>query len=710
MISNDSSSPDPSAVRTTNQLSGEKSPYLLQHAHNPVDWYPWSEEAFERARREERPIFLSIGYSTCHWCHVMACESFEDPRVAELMNRAFVCVKVDREERPDVDGVYMAVCQAMTGRGGWPLTIIMTPDKKPFFAATYIPRDGRFGTTGLLQLLPRIESLWKERRQQLLDSADQILAQLSSRPNLPEKPMDRYAMDAAYQGLSARFDWVQGGFGGAPKFPAPHNLTFLLRHWLRSGEGAALEMVETTLQAMRMGGIYDHVGYGFHRYSTDSSWKLPHFEKMLYDQALLTIAYLEAFQATGKKEYARTAREILEYVQRDMTSPEGAFYSAEDADSEGVEGKFYLWTEEQLRSVLGPEADLAIRAFSVERGGNFSDEATGNRSGANVLFLQASLPDLSATLGLDPVDLQRRLEEARARLLAARERRVRPQRDEKILVDWNGLMIAALARAALVLEDEDYLRSAQQAADFLCHRMRSPAGLLHRFLGEAGMQGNLDDYAFLIWGLIELYEAGFAARYLAAALELTEEMVEHFWDQKDGGFYFSPLHGEELILRQKEVYDGALPSGNAVAMMDLLWLGRIAGRAELEERASRLAEAFSGQVARTPLAYCHLLSALDFALGPPYEVVIAGEPKSEDTGMLLRCLNGRFIPHKVQLLVPAGEVEPEIRRLAPWTRDMAPRDGATAYVCSGYSCQLPTRDPAKMMELLGQEKKRPADL
>ncbi|NYT02857.1 MAG: thioredoxin domain-containing protein [Methanosarcinales archaeon] len=707
MTSIDPSSPDPSAVRTANRLSGEKSPYLLQHAHNPVDWYPWSEEAFERASREDRPVFLSIGYSTCHWCHVMAHESFEDLEVARLLNRAFVCVKVDREERPDIDGVYMAVCQAMTGRGGWPLTIIMTPDRKPFFAATYIPRQGRFGTAGLLQILPRIEAQWKESRPELLDSADRIVSQLSSRSLPPGKPLDRSTLDGAYQGLLARFDWALGGFGGAPKFPSPHNLTFLLRYWKRSGEAAALEMAETTLQAMRMGGIFDHLGYGFHRYSTDARWKLPHFEKMLYDQALLTIAYLEAFQATGKEEYARTAREILEYVHRDMTSPEGAFYSAEDADSEGVEGKFYLWTEDQMRSVLGPGADLAVRAFSVQRGGNFAGESTGQRSGANVLFLQASLPDLAATLGQEPVDLQRRLEVARARLLAAREARVRPRRDEKILTDWNGLMIAALARAAQVLGDGAYLQGAQLAADFLIKEVRSSTGLMHRFLGGAGMQGNLDDYAFLIWGLIELYEAGFDPRYLAAALDLAEEMVEHFWDRKDGGFYFSPLHGEELILRPKEVYDGALPSGNAVAMMDLLRLGRITGRTELEERASRLAEAFSGQVDRTPMAYCHLLSALDFAMGPTCEVAIAGEPRSGDTLALVRSLGRHFIPRKVQLLVPSGQAGAEIRRLAPWTRDLVPRGGATAYVCSGYSCQLPTGDAAKMLQLLGQDEGTP---
>jgi uncharacterized protein YyaL (SSP411 family) len=677
-----------------NRLVSEKSPYLLQHAYNPVDWHPWGEEAFSLAKREEKPVFLSIGYSTCHWCHVMARESFEDPEVARLMNEAFVCVKVDREERPEIDQVYMAVCQMMTGRGGWPLTIIITPEKRPFFAATYIPKERRFGVAGMLELVPRIRELWESRRSELQSSADQVVEHLN-RPLPPSegRRLDEATLNEAYRGLADLFDLENGGFGRARKFPAPHNLLFLLRYWLRSKEGYALEMVEATLQAMRLGGIYDHIGFGFHRYSTDASWAIPHFEKMLYDQAMTVMAYAEAFQATGKEEYARTAREILEYVLREMTSPEGCFFSAEDADSEGMEGKFYIWRAEDLRQVLDDEEyRLVFLVFEVREDGNLQ--------GANVLRLRAPLKDASAVLGITERDLLDRMERIRQKLFASRERRVHPSRDEKILTDWNGLMIAALAKAAQILDEPEYARAAGRAADFLLKEMRRPDGrLLHRYREGAGILGNLDDYAFLIWGLIELYEAAFDLRYLKSALELSRDLIEHFWDW-DGGFYFTPDDGEALLMRRKEIYDGAAPSGNSVAMLNLLRLARITGEAELEQRAEALASSFSGIVARRPEAHTMLMASLDFALSPSCEVAIAGNLEDPGARDMLRALRSRFLPSMVVILA-SGE---EVSEIAGFTRDLSPAEGkAAAYVCFGYRCRLPTTDPEEMLRLLDGE-------
>jgi len=419
-----------------NRLASEKSPYLLQHADNPVDWYPWNDEAFEKARQEDKPIFLSIGYSTCHWCHVMAHESFEDAQVAKLMNDTFVSIKVDREERPDIDGIYMTVCQMMTGSGGWPLTIIMTPEKKPFFAATYIPKETRFGLTGMLDLIPKIQDVWTNRKIEVIESSEKItstIQQLS--PGTPGEELNGHLLSSAYEALSARFDPEYGGFGSAPKFPIPHNLLFLLRYWKTTHDKKALQMAEQTMQAMRRGGIYDHVGFGFHRYSTDREWLVPHFEKMLYDQAMLVMAYTETFQATGKPEYEQTAREIIAYVLRDMTVPEGAFYSAEDADSEGKEGKFYVWTEDEIRQVLGDRANPVIELFNITKEGNFEEESYRRKTGQNILHLKVSLPEESAS----------QWETDRQKLFAYREERFHPHKDDKILTDWNGLMIAALA-------------------------------------------------------------------------------------------------------------------------------------------------------------------------------------------------------------------------------------------------------------------------
>ncbi len=686
--------------RKPNRLISEKSPYLLQHAYNPVDWYPWGDDAFSRAKQEDKPIFLSIGYSTCHWCHVMAHESFEDPAVAEAMNDAFICIKVDREERPDIDQVYMAISLMMTGRGGWPLTIIMTPDKRLFFAATYIPKSGRFGQMGMKELIPTIKRLWTNQRGELLSSADTIIDNLKNaqagedreRGVITGQKLDASTLAEAYSGLSITFDIQNGGFGTAPKFPTPHNLLFLLRYWLRSRDASALQMVETTLEAMRIGGIFDHIGFGFHRYSTDAGWFIPHFEKMLYDQALLIMAYAEAYQATRKEDYARTASEIIEYVLRAMTSLEGVFYSAEDADSEGEEGKFYLWTTDELKQLMDKEEySLFAKVFDIRDAGNFE-------KGRNILRMRASLEDTASVIGMPEEELRSKLEDMRQRLLAAREKRDSPAKDDKILTDWNGLMIAALAEAAQIFDKPRYAEAAKKAADFILQKMRKSDGrLLHRYKDEAGIAGNLDDYAFLIWGLTELYEAVFDDQYLKVALELNREMIEHFWDEASGGLYFTPNDGELLPVRQKEIYDGAVPSGNSVAMLNLLKLSHLIGDPSFEERANAIGSTFAATINRQPFGYTMLMCALDFALGPTYEIAIVDGKGGEGIGKMLDALRSRFLPNKV-VIVASGE---EIHKIAEFTQDLSQLNGrATAYVCIGHKCELPTNDAEKMLELL----------
>jgi uncharacterized protein len=690
----------------TNRLIKEKSPYLLQHAYNPVDWYAWREEAFEKARQENKPIFLSIGYSTCHWCHVMEKESFEDPEVAALMNDSFVSIKVDREERPDLDHIYMTVCQMMTGSGGWPLTIIMTPEKQPFFSATYIPKGSRFGRTGMMDLVPRIDEVWKTRRRDVLESAANMTEALQHLEKEERgEQLEREVLDQAFQELAKRFDRTYGGFSGAPKFPTPHNFSFLLRYWKRSGNVEALAIVEKTLQELRWGGIFDQVGFGFHRYSTDKEWLVPHFEKMLYDQAMLALAYLETYQATGNELYANTTREIFTYVLRDMRSDEGGFYSAEDADSEGVEGKFYLWTEGEIRGVLsGEDAELVIHTFHVRKNGNFRDEATGKMTGANLLYSGRALSEIES----EPKgrNVGRRLDLARRMLFEAREKRVHPYKDDKVLADWNGLMIAALSKGAQVLGEEEYARAASEAARFIMNKMRTREGrLLHRYRdGDADITANADDYAFFIWGLIELYEATFDANHLKTAIALSGDMLAHFWDHQRGGFYFTPDDGEGLIVRKKEIYDGAIPSGNAVAIHNFLRLARITGRAEYEEKASGIMKAFSGQVKGFPSGYTQFLCSLDFALGPSHEVVVAGPSGGDGTKNMLKALRTRFMPNQVVLFRPSDEDTSEIDGVAGFIRNHEPLDGkATAYVCLDQACRTPTASVDEMLASLEGE-------
>ncbi|HLA40121.1 MAG TPA: thioredoxin domain-containing protein, partial [Candidatus Glassbacteria bacterium] len=641
----------------------------------------------------------------CHWCHVMEHESFEDSAVAALMNEAFVCIKVDREERPDIDKIYMNVCQLLTGSGGWPLTVLLTPQRKPFFAGTYFPKTGRYGRIGLLELVPRVSQLWRSRPADLQNDADKVVRALAQAELIsPGDALGESVLAAADQSLAGRYDSAYGGFGEAPKFPTPHQLNFLLRWWKRSGEAHALAMVTRTLEAMRLGGIWDHVGYGFHRYATDRQWLVPHFEKMLYDQALICLAYLEAYQATGRDEFARTAREIFTYVLRDLAAPEGGFYSAEDADSEGEEGKFYLWRESELVQVLDEaDARLAGRVFNTAAEGNFTDEASGNRPGANILHLTRSPGELAGELGLGPEELECKVEQIRRKLFEARAARVRPALDNKVLTDWNALMLAALAQGGLLLGDETYLKAARACADFILTRMADGRGrLLHRWAGgEAGIEGNLDDYAFTVWGLLDLYEADFDPAWLEAAVRLQQAAIDHFWDGNGAGaFYFTADDGEELIGRQKDLYDGALPSGNSVAAANLLRLARITGNAGWEAKADSVGRAFAGTIAQAPSAFARYLCALDFALGPTFEVVVAAGDDSKSALEMARTLQKPFVPGKVMLLKDAANGR-RLAELARFTRELVSIEGrATAYVCRDYACALPTTDIARAAGLL----------
>jgi uncharacterized protein YyaL (SSP411 family) len=694
----------PDGGSTFNRLIFEKSPYLLQHARNPVDWHAWTDEAFELARKSDRPVFLSIGYSTCHWCHVMEKESFEDERVAELLNDGFVSIKVDREERPDIDQIYMAVCQAVTGMGGWPLTVILTPERLPFFAGTYFPKESRFGRTGMTELLPKVLDIWNTKREELIDSANQITSHLVDSSTRAAGKVYPGVSQVAFEQLESRFDRLYGGFGSAPKFPSAHNLIFLLRYWRATGEHKALEMVEKTLSQMRLGGIFDQVGFGFHRYSTDEAWLLPHFEKMLYDQALLSVAYTEAYLATGKDQYAQVTRELLNYVTRDMSSPEGGFLSAEDADSEGEEGLFYQWSKQEFFDVLGKEkATLFSDLFNLKEEGNYYDEADKTKTGRNILYLKQDLEQFGDEIDLPADQLKELWEESRQILFEIREKRIHPLKDDKILTDWNGLMIAALAKASAALGDPAYLLAAEKAVDFIWKNLRDKQGrLIKRFrAGEANHPSHLDDYAFLVWGLIELYQANFQPDYLKKAMELNEIMLNEFWDDVHGGLFLSSGEQKDLIVRSKEIYDGAMPSGNSVAANNLIRLGRISGNFDLEQKAQQITEAFAEQVNPVPQGFTHLLSALLFAEGPAFEVVISGDSKAKDTRKMLQTLQQRYFPNLVILLNPSDIPDSSIHELAPWLKDQKPLEGdATAYVCQDFTCKSPTTEIEVMLESL----------
>jgi uncharacterized protein len=691
------------AAAGQNHLKHQKSPYLLEHAHDPVNWFAWGPEAFQRARRQNKLIFLSVGYSACHWCHVMQKEDFEDPHVAALLNNSFVSILVDREERPDIDSQYMAVSEMLTGTGGWPLVIVMTPDRQPFFASTYLPRQSAGGRAGMLEVLPRLEQNWKSHPDKLMkigEKLSRLLAQALVR-DAPGSVNAEAAMKSAYGQLASAFDGSHGGFGPAPKFLPDLDLLFLLRYWKRTGDARALEMVEKTLDAMRQGGIFDQVGFGFYRYSTDAEWRVPHFEKMLYDQALMALAYVETYQATRKERFRRTAQEIFAYVRNDLTSPEGAFYDSQDADSADGEGKFYAWTEARIRQALSPaEAAVVLKAFDVTAKGNFP--AAGQ--GENLLYFRASPGRIATELKLAPQQFGEHLESARKALFAVRQKRPRPRIDTKILASWNGLMIAALARAAQAFGDAEYAREAGRAADFILKNLRANDGrLLHSYSGGvAAVPANLDDYAFLICGLTELYEADFQPRYLQAALDLDSQMLHHFWDDRNGGFFFTAGDDSSHLVRQKNMDDADLPSGNSVAALDLLRLASMTGSTTLGKKGTATVNAFAGLVRKSPADYAAALAALDFSLGPSYEVVIAGDSRAAATRAMLHAVSAPFLPDKVVLLRPTEDVSPAIAQLASYTKYQLALGGKpTAYVCRNYECKLPTTDPARMLQLLG---------
>jgi len=690
-----------SGERFQNHLKNEKSPYLLQHADNPVDWYPWGDEAFEKAKKENRPIFLSIGYSTCHWCHVMARESFQDPEIGQLMNQVFVSVKVDREERPDIDSVYMTACQMITGTGGWPLTIIMTPDLKPFFAGTYFPKESGGRGAGLRDLILNINDLWNDQKHELLESAEELtlsLQQLSKFKSGQE--LEDNILESAYKSLSNNFDYEYGGFGDYQKFPTPHHLLFLLRHWKRKDDVNALTMVEKTLDAMVQGGIYDNVGFGFHRYSVDQQWILPHFEKMLYDQALLVIVYTEAYQATGKKRYMEAAQEVLEYLLRDMRSSEGGFYSAEDADSEGEEGKYYLWTADEIIKILGQEdGELFNQIYNVSADGNFKEESTGHQTGKNVLYQSKSWEELSSELQKTPEELWWKMESAREKLFKARQKRIRPHKDDKILTDWNGLIIAALATAGRVYKRKDYVLAARETLNFILNNLKINDQLMHRWReGEAAVNANLDDYAYLVWGLLELYQTTFLPEYLQMAQEYNKKLMDHFWDPEQGGYYFTADFIPQVLVRQKEAYDTALPSGNSVQMLNLERLYLLTGNDEYRNTSIAMEKYFSAIIKRSPPAFTMFLSAIAFKIGPSFNIVVAGSKNKDDTSLMLKKLQEQYLPNCVMVF---NSGDNHLNELIENMEDKnMVNDQVTAYVCGDGACYPPVNSLEELLNII----------
>ncbi len=681
-----------------NRLGKEKSPYLLQHAHNPVDWYPWGDEAFEKARTEDKPVFLSVGYSTCHWCHVMEHESFEKPEIAALLNRDFVSIKVDREERrPDVDYIYMLFVQAATGSGGWPMTVFLTPERKPFFGGTYFPPDNRYGRPGFGALLQSLAQAWRNDRAKVEQSGAQVIEQLKQYAGVGDShPAESdgdsaltEVLEKAFGQFGRAFDSRRGGFGGAPKFPRPSVLNFLLRYHVQSHDEDALEMVLVTLREMAKGGMNDQLGGGFHRYSVDDHWFVPHFEKMLYDQAQLAVSYLEAYQITGEREFAEVAHSVFEYVLRDLAAPEGGFYSAEDADSaadaarpaDKSEGAFYLWShDEKLVEALGAhDAAIFSRRFGVEERGNVQEDPHGEFGGRNILYQAHEVNDAAV------------LEEAQRKLLRIRSLRPRPHLDDKILSAWNGMMISAFAKGARILEEPRYESAARRALDFIRARLwrESDGTLLRRYReGDAAIEGFLDDYAFVALALIDMYETTFDAADLEWAARLAERAIELFEDRQRGGFFSTEAEKADLVLRLKDDYDGAEPSGNSGMALALLRLARITGRQEFRLSGERTLQAFAGRLRATPTAAPQMLVAHAFATGRPMEIVLAG-PRDAGMARLLAAIHFRFLPNTVVMRAEQSPVA------------MPAVDGSpTAYVCENYACKLPVTDTDSLRELL----------
>ena len=685
--------------RRKNRLARETSPYLLQHQHNPVQWYPWGADALRKAREENKPIFLSVGYSACHWCHVMEHESFENEEIAEILNEHFVSIKVDREERPDIDGIYMEAVQMMTGQGGWPMSVFLLPDSRPFFGGTYFPPDDKWGRPGFRNVLLKLAEIYRTRKGDLQGNAENITVNLRQMGAI-ESATDALKaewMERAAQELKERFDASWGGFGRAPKFPPSMALMLLLRSWRRSQDQELMKMVEGTLQRMALGGMYDQLGGGFHRYSVDDYWLIPHFEKMLYDNALLARVYVEAFQATGSAFYRSVASDTLDYVLREMTSPGGGFYSAQDADSEGEEGKYFVWRPEQIREILGKDAaDVFCRFYGVTEKGNFEGKTSA-------LFIQKPPRVFAEEEGIGEEELLDILQRARAKLFDAREQRIKPGLDDKILTSWNGLMIGSMALAGRVLDRAAYVEEAKKAADFILDNMRDERGLLrsHR-QGVSKFNAYLDDYAFLIAGLVDLYEASFDPRWICVASALAREMIARYWDEEGGAFFFTAHDHEKLIVRRKMTQDGAIPSGNSMAALGLLKLARLSGEAEFAECGEGVLRSFGEYLGRAPAAFHMMLVALDFCLDTPMEVAIVGERGAEDTRAALRAVGSSFVPNTV-LALKSESSAPEADAAVPLLQGKSMVDGrAAVYVCENFSCKEPLTDMSALKKAIQQ--------
>jgi uncharacterized protein len=681
-----------------NRLARESSPYLLQHAENPVDWYPWGEEAFERARSEDKPILLSVGYSSCHWCHVMAHESFEDERIAALMNEGFVNVKVDREERPDVDSVYMTFTQAMTGQGGWPMTVFLTPDLEPFYAGTYFPPQDGHGRPGFPRLLESVMRAWREDRDRVAQSASELTAKIREATQRQTQgqggAIASATSEAAFRALQGPYDETWGGFGRAPKFPSPSNLEFLLMYGARTGDDAATAMVTHTCRRMTEGGMYDHLGGGFARYSVDGEWLVPHFEKMLYDNALLARLYVHAYQVTGDEAFARTVREALDYLEREMRDPAGGFYSAQDADSEGIEGKFFVWTPDEIAEVVGAEdAPVVCALYGVTEQGNFVDPHHPEFGRRNVLSRRRSVEDDAREFGLGIAQVETAIPSWRARLFEARSRRVAPGLDDKVLTSWNGLAIAAFAEAGRVLGEPRYVDRAREAAEFFRERMQPGGRLLHSYrAGEAKVDALLEDYAYLGLGLVDLHRATGDLAHLHWASDLCDEAMRRFRDA-DGTFFETPEDGEALVLRQKPFFDAPTPSGNAAMAQLLHWLGRYLGRAEWEAASREVVTAVAGQFDRAATGFGAMLQALELHLAPPREIAIVGA--REARAPFEREVARRYLP--TMLLAPADAGEG-----LPVLMGRSVTAGAAAYVCEDMVCDLPATSVEALVEQLGR--------
>jgi uncharacterized protein len=681
--------------RRMNRLEHETSPYLLQHRHNPVEWYPWGEEALSRARAEDKPIFLSIGYAACHWCHVMERESFENDEIAALLNRDFIAIKVDREERPDLDEIYMAATVALSGSGGWPMSVFLAPDQRPFFAGTYFPPQDRWGKPGFATLLARIASLWHKERATLLEQAQRLTEHVrgQSAAAAPQV-ISAETLDRVIDELAETYDDTHGGFGSAPKFPPHQMLGVLLRHHRRTGDPRSLLMARGTLDAMKNGGIYDQIGGGFARYSTDERWLVPHFEKMLYDNAQLASVYLEAFQLTGEAEYRRIAIETLDYIVREMQSPEGGYYSATDADSEGEEGKFFVFTTDQIVEILGTEEGDVFNLY-------YDVTLHGNWEGTSVLNVPRPAHDVAYELGISEAELAKRLAKSRALVYEARKQRVPPLLDDKVLTAWNGLMISAMAEGHRVLRDERYLDSALRAARFVLERLRTADGALLRTYraGKAHLAAYLEDYAFFSDALITLYETSGKLEFLNTALELGERIVRDFGDEA-GGFYQTAIGHESLIARTREGHDGAIPSANSIAARALVRLARHFDRPELEKRAVDALVAHGAFLGRAPRAFPSALSVSDWLLEGPVEIAVVGPRGREDTEALQRAIAATFLPNRV--LSPVDPADSERSLLG---RDKGLHEGrAAAYVCRNFACEAPVTEPSALLQKLERDR------